>query len=161
MKQLPLSFTLLMRTCGVALFFCLAGCSTMNTYLPDVRQLGVYKLDINQGNYLTQDMVEKLKVGQTRQQVRTALGTPLMASAFHADRWDYVYSYTKNGKEIERRQFVVFFKDDQLERWEGDDAPVSQIELNRIAGTRTLPGDPSAYDEGFFTRMLRWFGDEK
>jgi len=133
----------------------------MNTYLPDVRQLGVYKLDINQGNYLTQDMVEKLKVGQTRQQVRTALGTPLMASAFHADRWDYVYSYTKNGKEIERRQFVVFFKDDQLERWEGDDAPVSQIELNRIAGTRTLPGDPSAYDEGFFTRMLRWFGDEK
>ncbi|MDR0770060.1 MAG: outer membrane protein assembly factor BamE [Burkholderiales bacterium] len=132
----------------------------MNTYLPDVRQLGVYRMDINQGNYLTQDMVEKLKAGQTRLQVRTMLGTPLMASTFHADRWDYVYSYTKNGKEIERRQFVVFFKDDKLERWEGDEAPVSQVELNRIAGARALPIEPSAYDEGFFGWLLRWFGDE-
>ncbi|MCL2310581.1 MAG: outer membrane protein assembly factor BamE [Proteobacteria bacterium] len=159
MKQPPLLSISLMRICGFALFFCLAGCSTMSAYLPDVRQLGVYKLDINQGNYLTQDMVEKLKVGQTRQQVRTALGTPLMASAFHADRWDYVYSYTKNGKETERRQFAVFFKDDKLERWEGDEAPVSQAELNRIAGTRTLPGDPSADDEGFFSWLFHWFGD--
>ncbi len=151
---------LLMRVCGIALFLSLAGCSTMSTYLPDVRQFGVYKLDINQGNYLTQDMVDKLKTGQTRQQVRTALGTPLMTSAFHADRWDYVYSYTKNGKETEHRQFVVFFEDDKLTRWEGDEAPVSQVELNRIAGARTLPDEPSADDEGFFGWLFRWFGDE-
>jgi outer membrane protein assembly factor BamE len=161
MKQPLLYTTLLMRACGIALFFSLTGCSTMNAYLPDVRQLGVYKLDINQGNYLTQDMVEKLKAGQTRQQVRSALGTPLLVSAFHDDRWDYAYSYTRNGREVERRHFVVFFKGDELERWEGDDAPVSQVELNRIAGTRALPDDPSADDEGFFTRMFRWFGDEK
>ncbi|MDR2017038.1 MAG: outer membrane protein assembly factor BamE [Burkholderiales bacterium] len=160
MKQPPFYSMLLVRICGIALLFSLTGCSTVSTYLPDVRQLGVYKLDINQGNYLTQDMVEKLKVGQTRQQVRTTLGTPLMASAFHTDRWDYVYSYAKNGKVVELRQFAVFFKDDALERWEGDEAPVSQVELNRIAGARALPIDPSADDEGFFSWLFRWFGDE-
>ncbi|MCL2871842.1 MAG: outer membrane protein assembly factor BamE [Betaproteobacteria bacterium] len=160
MKLLPSLSVPLARVSAVALLFCLAGCSTMSTYLPDVRQLGVYKLDINQGNYLTQDMVEKLKVGQTRQQVRSALGTPLLSSSFHADRWDYVYSYTKNGKEIENRKLAVFFEKDLLARWEGDDAPVSKSELNRIAGARMLPSDPSADDEGFFSWLFHWFGDE-
>ena len=72
-----------MVLCAVALTLMLGGC----TYLSS---LGVYKLDINQGNYVTQDQVDKLKVGQTRQQVRIALGTPLLTDAFHANRWDYV-----------------------------------------------------------------------
>ncbi len=70
-----------MVLCAVALTLMLGGC----TYLSS---LGVYKLDINQGNYVTQDQVDKLKVGQTRQQVRIALGTPLVTDAFHANRWD-------------------------------------------------------------------------
>ena len=72
-----------------------AGCTSMtqpfDTFIPLVTQFGVYKLDINQGNYLSQDMVDKLKVGQTKQQVRLALGTPLITNAFHDNRWDYVY----------------------------------------------------------------------
>ena len=86
---------------------------------------GVYKLDINQGNYISQDMVDKLKVGQTRQQVAPALGTPLVADAFHDNRWDYVYEFKRQGRTLEHRQFTVYFVDDKLARWEGDEMPPS------------------------------------
>src|SRR5829696_3774672 len=81
----------------------LAGCQSWSNYLPDVRNFGIYKLDVNQVNYNTQDMVDKLKVGQTKQQVRLALGTPLLTSAFHDNRWDYIYEYTRQGRKVEHR----------------------------------------------------------
>lgn len=140
-----------------AAFLALAGaggCSTWQTYMPDVRQFGIYKLDINQGNYLTQDMVEKLKVGQTRVQVRQALGTPLLTSAFHDQRWDYSYQYTRHGRVVEKRQFTVYFVDDKLARWEGDEAPVSTAQLNRLAADRALAHQPSAEDKGVWERFL-------
>ena len=114
-----------------------AGCATIDTYAPTLRSFGVYKLDINQGNYLTQDMVEKLKVGQSKQQVRLILGTPLVTSAFRDNRWDYVYEFNRQGKTLEHRQFVVYFVDDKLARWEGDEAPPSAAELNREVAART------------------------
>lgn len=132
----------------------LAGCGTWKTYMPDIQQFGVYKLDINQGNYLTQDLVEKLKVGQTRPQVRQVLGTPLLTSAFHDNRWDYVYEYTRSGKRVEHRQFTVYFVDDKLARWEGDELPASAAQLNRIAADRTLAPEPTADDKGYFGRFL-------
>ncbi len=94
-----------------------------DTFVPLITQFGVYKLDINQGNYLSQDMVEKLKVGQTKPQVRVALGTPLITSAFRDNRWDYVYEFQSAGRLREHRQFTVYFKDDLLARWEGDEMP--------------------------------------
>ncbi len=137
-----------------------SGCSTMGEYLPSFDRFGVYRIDVNQGNYLTQDMVEKLKVGQTRQQVRAVLGTPILDSAFHADRWDYVYSFKKAGKEVENRKFVVYFEDDKLTRWEGDEAPVSAIEQNRIASAREVP-DSGDDGDGFFSRVWDFFfGDD-
>ena len=69
-----------------------AGCTTIDTYAPTLRNFGVYKLDINQGNFLSQDMVDKLKVGQTSTQVKLILGTPLIVTLFRDDRWDYAYS---------------------------------------------------------------------
>lgn len=151
----PLSTAASARALAAAVFaVALAGCQTWSTYLPDIRQLGVYKLDINQGNYLTQDMVEKLRVGQTRQQVRQALGTPLLTDAFHDNRWDYVYQYTRQGKLLEKRQFTVYFVDDKLARWEGDDVPVSTAQLNRIAADRALAHTPSSEDKGVFDRFL-------
>jgi outer membrane protein assembly factor BamE len=136
-----------------ALALVLAGCNTWQTYLPDIKQLGVYKIDINQGNYITQDMVEKLKVGQTKQQVRTVLGTPLLSDPFHADRWDYVYQFQRNRKVVESRQFTVYFASDKLARWEGDEAPVSAAQLNRIAGERAMPPEPSADDQGYLGKI--------
>jgi len=136
-----------------------AGCAnvpeSIETYIPIITQFGVYKLDINQGNYISQDMVDKLKTGQTKAQVKTVLGTPLITSAFRDNRWDYVYEYQRNGRVREHRQFTVFFKEDALARWEGDEMPPSVVELNRAAQSKTLPHEPGAEDRGFFA----WFWD--
>jgi outer membrane protein assembly factor BamE len=118
-----------MRTvlCAVSLTLMLGGCSYLS-------RLSVYKLDINQGNYITQDQVDKLKVGQTRQQVRTTLGTPLVTDAFHANRWDYVYEFERQGRMLEHRHLTVYFIDDRLARWEGDEMPPPPAEVARTGG---------------------------
>jgi outer membrane protein assembly factor BamE len=113
------------------------GCSTVDTYLPTLRSFGVYMLDVNQGNYLSQDMVDKLKVGQTKVQVRQLLGTPLVVSAFRDNRWDYVYKFTRQGVVREHRTFTVYFVADKLARWEGDEMPASVAELNKSAAAIT------------------------
>jgi outer membrane protein assembly factor BamE len=130
------------------------GCATVDTYMPTLRTFGVYMLDINQGNYLSQDMVDKLKVGQTKVQVRQLLGTPLVVSVFRDNRWDYVYEFTRQGLVREHRTFTVYFVDDKLARWEGDELPASAAQLNRIAADRTLAPEPSADDQGYFGRLL-------
>ncbi len=127
--------------------------------MPDIKQVGVYKVDVNQGNYITQDMVEKLKVGQTRQQVKLYLGTPLLTDPFHADRWDYVYQYSRNGKVVENRNFTVYFADDKLARWEGDELPVSAAQLNRVAADRALAPEPSADDPGILSKIWQYLKD--
>ena len=134
----------------------LGGCQTMETYMPAIQSFGVYRIDINQGNYITQDMVDRLKVGQDRQQVRLALGTPLVQSAFRDNRWDYTYQFWHNGKVVEHRQFTVFFVDDKLARWEGDEMPKSVADLNRAAAERTLGHIPAADDPGMFSWFFDW-----
>jgi len=95
----------------------LAGCS--NT--PDITsRLSPYRIDVRQGNYVTQDMVAKLKPGMSRDQVRFALGTPLVADMFHADRWDYVYRFQPGRGEPQLRRLVVFFEEGKLARVGGD-----------------------------------------
>jgi outer membrane protein assembly factor BamE len=85
-----------------------------------------YKVDILQGNVLTQEQVQSLQVGMAREQVRDILGTPLLTSVFHANRWDYVFTLKSQGQANQRRQFSVWFKDNRLERFSGDDVPTEQ-----------------------------------
>jgi outer membrane protein assembly factor BamE len=95
----------------------LAACS--NT--PDITsRLSPYRIDVRQGNYVTQDMVAKLKPGMSRDQVRFALGTPLVADMFHADRWDYVYRFQPGRGEAQMRRLVVYFEEGKLVRVGGD-----------------------------------------
>ena len=100
----------------------LSGCS----YVPMLPGLKPYKIDIQQGNYVTQDMVAKLKPGMTRSQVKFALGTPLIADPFHPDRWDYVYVLHKKGKLVAQRRIVAIFQGDKLVRIEGDVVPARE-----------------------------------
>lgn len=93
----------------------LAGCSN-TPMLP----LKPYRIDIQQGNFVTQDMVAKLKPGMTRSQVRFALGTPLIVDPFRNDRWDYFYMMHKAGELTEQRAVTVIFRGDELLRIEGD-----------------------------------------
>jgi len=90
-----------------------AGCSAPSWLSP-------HKIEVQQGNFVSQEMVSRLKPGMSKSQVRFALGTPLLTDAFHADRWDYVYLLQKGGKVREKRTVTVVFVDDKLQRLEGD-----------------------------------------
>ena len=98
----------------------LAACSG-NVRMPEVTSVVTpYRIDIRQGNYVTQEMVAQLKPGMSRDQVRFILGTPLVADIFHADRWDYIYSFRPGRGEGQLRRFAVFFEDNRLVRVAGD-----------------------------------------
>lgn len=83
--------------------------------------INVYKMAIPQGNIVNQEMIDKLKPGMTRAQVRFVLGTPLISDPFHADRWDYVQVQRKSTDAApETRTLTVIFNGDVLTRLEGD-----------------------------------------
>jgi outer membrane protein assembly factor BamE len=78
-------------------------------------------MEIQQGNFVTQEMAAQLKPGLTRDQVRFVLGTPLVSDIFHDERWDYVFVRQRaNSDEVERRRISVFFEDGKLKRIDGD-----------------------------------------
>jgi outer membrane protein assembly factor BamE len=88
--------------------------------VPRIPYISPYKPEIQQGNYVSQDMIAQIKPGMTREQVRFLLGTPLLTDIFHGDRWDYVYwREAENGKR-ESRRIALFFSDNKLERIQGD-----------------------------------------
>ena len=97
--------------------FCamLAGCG-----VPRIPGVTPYKIDIQQGNFVTQEMVAQVKPGMTKEQVRVVLGTPLLADIFHADRWDYLYWHENQAGKREQRRLTVFFEDGKLTRLDGD-----------------------------------------
>jgi outer membrane protein assembly factor BamE len=123
----------------LALAAALAGCSSA----PSVSDLGnlvtPYKIDIVQGNVVTREQAAALRPGMPREQVRDILGTSLLASVFHADRWDYVFTFRRQGQEPQRRKLAVFFRDGLLERVEADELPtesefVSSLDVKRRTG---------------------------
>lgn len=125
----------------------LAGCSEMPT-LPALPTLAPHKIDIQQGNYVTQDMVDKLKPGMTRAQVRFVLGTPLVVDPFRTDRWDYVYLYKKGGEITEQRRLAAIFKDDKLVRLEGDVMPASpKATTDAVSADKPKPVAPGPKPE--------------
>jgi len=93
--------------------------------LPTLPAIKPYRIDVQQGNLVTQEMIAKLQPGMTRSQVRFVLGTPLVTDVFHPDRWDYVYRYEKAGELIEHRRVVAVFSADKLLRIEGDVVPAA------------------------------------
>ena len=80
-----------------------------------------YKPEIQQGNFLSQDIVGQLKPGMTREQVRFLLGTPMLTGIFHGERWDYVYWREAEDGSRETRKIALFFSNDgKLDRITGD-----------------------------------------
>ncbi|WP_090698451.1 outer membrane protein assembly factor BamE [Nitrosomonas aestuarii] len=91
-------------------FLILAGCSV----LPHI----LYKIDVQQGNVVTDEMLDKLKQDMTKSQVRFVLGSPLIVDAFRDDRWDYVYIQREKGDLVEQKRLTIYFKDDRLMQFE-------------------------------------------
>lgn len=152
--------------------FVAAACLALSacTYKPAF--INEYKIDVQQGNVLTQEMVAQLKPGQTREQVRFLLGSPMVTDVFHQQRWDYVYRLQvgKTG-EVEMRRLAVFFDNDgRLQRVSGDVAEATPEELaappatTRLVDLGTLSGDaasqplPPRQEPGFFRRVLDMIG---
>lgn len=98
-----------------------AGCARTPMAVPEI--VKPYRITIQQGNYVTREMVQQLKPGMTREQVRYILGTPLLTDIFHADRWDYVFYLDAPGGKREQRNFSVMFEDGKLTRVLGDLLP--------------------------------------
>jgi len=88
---------------------------------------GVYRINVEQGNIVTQEMVDQLKPGMSRRQVRYILGTPLVNDTFNQNRWDYTYILRNGRGIIEQSTLTVFFEGDNLVRIEGDLAPTDPI----------------------------------
>ncbi len=86
----------------------------------DYFEAKIYKLDVQQGNIITAEMLMGLKPGMTRAQVKYVLGTPLIQDSFHENRWDYIYKMIKDDRLIEERHVVVRFEDDELVDVKGD-----------------------------------------
>lgn len=97
----------------------------------------IYKLDVQQGNVVTQEMLDKLQPQMSMQKVRFVMGTPLVVDAFHqGQRWDYVYSFEEQGKERQQRRISLFFKNNLLVNVDGD------VTIGEgIAPTQPLPED--------------------
>jgi outer membrane protein assembly factor BamE len=133
---------------GVMVVF-LAACSGNGQMMP-------YKIDIQQGNAVNQEMVDKLKPGMTKAQARFIMGTPLITDAFHADRWDYVYRYRKGGRLAEERRVTLIFEGDTLKRLEGD---VVAANNTKPVSAPAAPGSTVAAEEkGFFGKMWEKIG---
>ena len=140
----------------------LAGCGSFDRMSQGIAGVVTpYKVEVVQGNFVSREQVEALKPGMSRQQVRDILGTPLLASVFHSDRWDYVFTLKRQGVKTQERKLAVFFKGDALERVEGDSMPseaefvatldnkrkgakVPPLEANEEALNRFSAGKPAA-----------------
>ncbi|MCZ2103815.1 MAG: outer membrane protein assembly factor BamE [Burkholderiales bacterium] len=111
----------------------LAGCAGSGERIATM--VTPYRADVVQGNFVSSEQVAALKPGMSRQQVREILGTPLMASLFHAHRWEYVFTIRRQGVEDQSRRLTVFFDGDRYVRTEGDEMP-SEAEFVASLGSK-------------------------
>ena len=148
----------------VLLAAAISGCSSVP------RIVNEYKIDIQQGNVLTQEMVAQLRPGLTKDQVRFILGTPVLMDMFHANRWDYVYRLQKgNSGSVETRKFSTFFDaGGKLTSVAGDvmaaqasDAAAAPESKTREIDLGSIDGDavaPPSEERGFFGKMMESVG---
>ena len=115
----------------------LSGCSSVDLSGRElVESLKPYQVAVVQGNFVSREQVQALQPGMSRQQVRDILGTPLVASLFHADRWDYVFTLKRPGEDVQTRKLVVTFEGEHFVRAEGDEMP-TEAEFVASLGVRT------------------------
>lgn len=142
--------------CAFAAAVALSGCETMTSvgsalndgidtvFSWSPRFLGPYRPDVHQGNIITQEMVDQLRIGMTREQVRFMLGTPLLTSEFHKNRVDYVYYLNPRRGPVQNRRLTLFFKDNRLDKFNADPMPRDEEADMLILGAnlRKKPGVP-------------------
>jgi outer membrane protein assembly factor BamE len=96
----------------------------------------VYRINIQQGNFLKQADVDQVQAGMTRSQVRYLLGTPMVADSFNKERWDYIY-YLKKGRthHVDSRRVTVYFDGDKVARL---DKPTDELAAQQDASAARI-----------------------
>ena len=103
---------------------------------------GVYKIDVEQGNIVTQEMADQLKPGMSRRQVRFIMGTPLIEDTFNQDRWDYPYVKRNGLNVLSESLLTVVFEGDALVTVRGDYLPPAWSEQSSTEDEK--PAEPAA-----------------
>lgn len=101
----------------------------LSNYVPGF--IKPYRQDIQQGNIVTQEEADRLRIGMSKDQVRFILGTPLLNDPFHSDRWDYLFFLDKANGEVTRSRYTVIFDNGALTRHGGENVPDSTGELRQ------------------------------
>lgn len=123
--------------------------------LPDITHAKlpfVHRIDIQQGNVVTQEMIAQLKIGMDKKKIRYVMGTPIIRDTFNSDRWDYLFTEQQPGEDLQRRHIILYFENQLLSRVEGDITPA----LGRlVVDTRqdTTVDVPGVYEKGFFRKI--------
>ena len=121
-----------------------------------------HRIDIQQGNVITDSEISRLTPGMTKREVRYILGTPLVVDPFHQNRWDYFYSLEVRGKETIQRRITIVFENDQMKEILGDVATNTEAaEEEELGGT--IVKESQREDKGFFAKTWDkiWNKDDK
>lgn len=125
----------ILNSLGLAALITLAGCSVP----------GVYKVDVQQGNVITQDMVDQLRPGMTTQQVRFIMGTPLVSDTFNPTRWDYLYSMEPGRQQRRQERLTLMFDGEgRLTGLQGDYMPGLSRDQAILGESSAQPAESSA-----------------
>lgn len=112
----------------IVIVLLLSGCSIPKLSMPKFSMPKLYKVTVQQGNVITQEMVDQLKPGMTRSQVAFIMGEPILRNTFDDTRWDYVYSIVLPGYFEQEARVSLFFEEDALAYFTGDYVPSNQTE---------------------------------
>ena len=127
----------------LAIAAALAGCNSIDGAAHRVaNSITPYKVEVVQGNFVSKEQVEALQPGMSRQQIRDILGTPLVTSVFHSNRWEYVFTIKRPGVDPQVRKLAVFFQGDSFARAEGDEMPSESEFVASLQGMKGKPKVP-------------------
>lgn len=122
----------------------------------------IYKLDVQQGNVVTQEAVNQLKPGMNKRQVRYIMGSPLLVDVFHQRRWDYVYTNQPGGEARQQRKISLFFEQEVLKGIEGDfkpgELPVEETSKEMMVSVPKRVQQKTIWEK--ITGLFSWGGDD-
>lgn len=157
-----------LAVCSLVAAIAATGCASLQSSDNFLGVVTPYRVEVVQGNVVTKEQAEAVKAGMSRTQVRDILGSPLLADAFHADRWDYVFTIRRQGAEPQLRRIVARFDGEnlksldtssewrrarvrRLDRHLQDLAPVAVLPLaltdEQVKALPVLPKPPAAVSE--------------
>lgn len=146
----------------LAAFAGLVGCSSGSMRAPDERSFvskifRPYRPDVVQGNFISREQLETVRVGMSKDQVKQLLGTPLLNDIFHADRWDYIFVYKRGDtQQSEQRAVTLTFKGLTLAKIEAEGLPSEKdliSEIDTLRGSRRAQKVPPSVPEGGAAKM--------